>query len=228
MVLRSRSRTYTASRPDSDFIHHMHPELAGIADRWVRHNPKNAFDLPRFYALSFNIKQVMAEGIPGDYAELGVFRGNSGAVLAHYARRHGRQVFLFDTYEGFDPKDLVGIDQDKTGGFGATSLKMVRTVVGDASVVHVKGWFPASITSEVERRCFAVVHLDCDLYEPMSAGLRFFYPRLSPGGLLIIHDYGGVHWDGAKRAVDEFTAKIRERLVQIPDKSGTAMLRKSA
>ncbi len=227
-VQRSRSRVYVASRPDSDFVHHEHPELSDLADSWVHHNPKNSFDLPRLYALAFNIKQVMAEDVPGDFAELGVFRGNSAAVLAHYARRQGRRVVLFDTFEGFDAKDLVGIDGNKGQGFVETSLGTVQSVVGDPSAIYVRGWFPGSVTPEVEDRRYAIAHLDCDLYEPMIAGLRFFYPRLSPGGLLIIHDYGGVHWDGAKRAVDEFIAGISERLVQIPDKSGTAMIRKAA
>ena len=40
-----------------------------------------------------------------------------------------------------------------------------------------------------EDMVFALVHLDCDLYAPMRAGLEFFYPKLVPGGFMIIHDY---------------------------------------
>jgi len=227
LVVRSRSRVYVASRPDSDFTHRAHPELAALAESWVKHNRKNRRDLPRLYALGFNIKQVMADNVPGDFAELGVFRGNSAAILAYYARQNQRSVFLFDTFEGFAIKDLAGLDRDKGQDFTATSLDTVREVVGESAAVYVKGWFPGTVTSDMEARRFAVVHLDCDLYEPMIAGLTFFYPRLSPGGLLIVHDYGGVYWNGAKRAVDEFTAGISERPIQIPDKSGTAMIRKS-
>ncbi|HEX2942144.1 MAG TPA: TylF/MycF/NovP-related O-methyltransferase, partial [Rhodopila sp.] len=108
------------------------------------------------------------------FAELGVFRGNSAAVLAHYARQRGRQVVLFDTFAGFDAKDLVGIDRNKGQGFVDTSLETVKSVVSDPSAIYVKGWFPASVTQEVEDRRYAVVHLDCDLYEPMIAGLKVF------------------------------------------------------
>jgi O-methyltransferase len=58
--------------------------------------------------------------------------------------------------------------------------------------------------------------------------MEFFYPRLSPGGLLIVHDYANPHWDGIKRAVDEYCRLIPERLVVFGDKSGTVMIRKSA
>lgn len=227
-LLRSRSRAYLAYRPDAEFVHGMHPELAELGERWIRHNPKNRGDLPRLYALAFNIKQVLAENVPGDFAELGVFRGNSAAVLAHYARQHGRQVYLFDTFGGFDPRDLVDIDSDKGQDFTVTSVDTVRDVVGDSAVVYLKGWFPGTIPDEVDEPRYAVVHLDCDLYEPMIAGLQFFYPRLSPGGLLIVHDYGGAYWNGVQRALDRFVAGIHENLIQIPDKSGTAMIRKSS
>ena len=54
----------------------------------------------------------------------------------------------------------------------------------------------------------------------MKAGLEFFYPRLSLGGLIIMHDYSSAYWDGAKLAVDEYLANITDNLILIPDKSG--------
>jgi hypothetical protein len=71
------------------------------------------------------------------------------------------------------------------------------------------------------------VHIDCDLYEPAKAAIEFFYPRLSPGGLLIFHDYANPSWDGIRRSVDEFFSGGAERPVIFGDKSGTAMIRKS-
>jgi hypothetical protein len=225
-VLRSKSRLYLAYRPDSDVDFDLHPELRALSEKWVWKNAfNNAGDLPRLYALSMNIKQVLSEGVVGDFAELGVYRGNSAAVLAHYARQHDRSVFLFDTFEGFETSDLSGIDANKSREFADTSLDLVRQIVGDESTIYVKGYFPESITETVTERRFAIVHLDCDLYEPMKRALEFFYPRLSAGGLLIMHDYANPCWDGAKRAIDEYLPRITDNLVLIPDKSGTAMIR---
>ena len=226
-VLESGSRLYLAYRPDWDIDFNALPELRALSRDWVSNNFENAGDLPRLYALLLNLNQVMDDGIPGDIAEIGVYRGNSAAVLAHYGRRHGRTVFLFDTYEGFEAKDLTGMDAGRSTAFDDTSLDVVRQTVGDSAISYVKGYFPDTVTPDIARRQYAVVHLDCDLYAPIKAGLEFFYPRLSPGGLLIIHDYANPCWDGPKQAVDEFLAGIPECLVLMPDKSGTAVLRKS-
>ncbi len=224
-VLSSRGRLYIAFRPDLDVDFDAYPELRALSKKWVWNNVlNNGGDLPRLYALSMNIRQAMAEGVAGDFAELGVYRGNSGAVLAHYAREHNRNVFLFDTFEGFEASDLTGIDANKPRQFVDTSLDLARENVGENSVTYVKGYFPDSVTDAIAEKRFAVVHLDCDLYEPMKSALEFFFPRLSPGGLMIMHDYSSLCWDGAKKAIDEYMPRISDNLILIPDKSGTAMI----
>ena len=128
-------------------------------------------------AFVLNIKQVLADGVPGDFAELGVWRGNTAAVLAHYAASAGRQTLLFDTFEGFDEKDITGIDHQKGRGFQNTSLELTASVIGErAGVQFVKGYFPDTVTDEFRARRFAVVSLDCDLYAPMKSGLEFSIP----------------------------------------------------
>ena len=74
-VLQQREKMYVAHRPDSDVFHQRHPEIAWLSEMWIRNNVIiNASDLPRLYALIFNIKQVLDENIMGDMAELGVYR----------------------------------------------------------------------------------------------------------------------------------------------------------
>jgi hypothetical protein len=228
-VFRSDKRTYIAYRPDSDVEFRQYPELAALSEKWIHSNHiNNAGDLPRLYALILNIKQVFNDNVEGSVAELGVYRGNSAALLAHYGRLHNRTTLLFDTFEGFDQRDLVGIDQAKRKEFASTSLEHVREVVGNENVRFIPGRFPDSIPPDVNLWTFALVHIDCDLYEPAKAGLEFFYPRLSPGGLLILHDYANPHWTGVRRAVDDYCRAIPERPIIFGDKSGTAMIRKSA
>src|SRR3974377_2228292 len=168
-----------------------------------------------------NVKQILDDGIIGDMAELGVYRGNSAALLAHYAREYKRTVFLFDTFEGFDTRDLTGADKSKEIEFSDTSLTAVRDLVGLESVKFVQGRFPKSIPLDLYATKFCLVHIDCDLYQPTKAALEFFYPRLSPGGLIIMHDYNNPYWGGIKLAVDEYCREIPERPIVLGDKSGT-------
>jgi hypothetical protein len=228
-VLKAGEKIYIAFRPDSDVNFSRHPEITQLSEKWISGNVEtNAGDLPRLYALMLNTKQVLDEEIAGDMAELGVFRGNSAAVLAHYARIHGRTLWLFDTFQGFDRRDLVGGDESRAVEFANTSISEVRELVGDEEVRFVPGRFPESIPADLRTSRLCLAHIDCDLYEPAKSGLEFFYPRLSPGGLIIVHDYANPYWAGIKRAVDEFCSGIPEKLVVCGDKSGTAMIRKSA
>ena len=216
-------------RPDSHRFHRGIQNDEQLIRAWMRgHTTNTAGDLARFYMLYLNIEQVLLEGVPGDFAELGVYKGNSACLLAFMARRSGRHVYLFDTFSGFDTRNFVGEDRSRMAGhFSDTSLESVRALVGDESVSYVRGFFPDSLAAITPPDRLAVVHLDCDLYEPMRAGLEQFYPRLSPGGVLFLHDYSSGEWPGAKRAVDEFLRDKPEPLILIPDKSGTAVLRKN-
>ena len=107
--------------------------------------------------------------------------------------------------------------------------KMVKEVIGDGSkgCEFVKGYFPDSISENHKTKSYAVVSLDCDLYEPMKAGLNFFYPLMPHGGIFLLHDYSSLFWDGSKKAVDEFCKENNQNVILMPDKSGSAFIRKS-
>jgi Flp pilus assembly protein TadD len=225
----SASGVYLSHHPDSHTRFCAHKEFAELLAGFTANNmSNNAGDIPRLWSLMLNIKQIIDEGIGGDFAELGVWRGNSAAVLAHYAELSNRQLFLFDTFSGFSEEDLIGVDGMKKPEFADTSLDLVKSVVGDRACCHfVKGRFPDTITEEHRSRSFAAVNLDCDLYEPMSAALGFFYPRMTRGAVLFLHDYSSGFWAGAKKAIDEFCAKTGEFCILLPDKSGSAFVRKT-
>lgn len=219
-----------AYRPDLHYFFDGVERFAELKAAWEWENRVNNFgDLPRFYALYLNVSQVVKEGVAGDFAEVGVFRGNSARLLRFFADKGGRELFLFDTFAGFDARDVRGVDAriDPTG-FRQVDFERVRAFVGGERTHFVRGYFPDSLgqVPDFERRRFAVVHLDCDLYEPVRAGLEIFYPKLERGGLLILHDYASGFWRGAGRAIDEFLADRPERLIVLPDKSGSAMFRK--
>jgi len=228
--LNSRNaKLYLAFRPDSHFDFNRFPQFAEFFQHFSRGGGQtNCGDLPRLYLLLLNIARVIREKIPGDMAEIGVYQGNTARILAEAARSNGRRLYLFDTFAGFHSRDLRGPDQAGVPGhFGDTSLEKVKAFVGTLGVEYIVGHFPDSLAQHSMPERFSIVHLDCDLHDPMLAGLTFFYPRLSPGGLLILHDYSSGHWTGGCQAIDAFMADKPERLVLMPDKSGTAIMIKS-
>jgi hypothetical protein len=186
----------------------------------------NAGDLPRYYFFRLVFDQLQKEGIRGDVAELGVYRGNTAALMAEFARRLNVNVYLLDTFEGFSADDLVNLDAKQPMQFADTSLDAVGSLVGERNVKFIRGHFPDTETQIPSDALFSLVHLDCDLGEPFLAGLRFFYPRMIPGGFLVMHDYSNLYWKGAEQAIDTFFADKVEKVIPIPDKSGTAVIRK--
>jgi O-methyltransferase len=220
------AKVYVAYRPDSHFDFDGFPQFAEMYRSFVHDSQNNAGDLARLYSLLLNIARVLKDGVPGDLAEIGVYRGNTARILAHAARANGRQLFLFDTFTGFDAADQADTERP-SGAFRDTSLEAVKVFVGPENVRYVAGRFPDSLAGMAMPERFALVHLDCDLYQPIAAGIAYFYPRLSPGGLLIVHDYSSGHWGGCAQAIDAFLTDKPERPVLLPDKSGTAIIVKA-
>jgi hypothetical protein len=209
---RTNSRYILEFRPDSHHDFNWPSDYGPLLECWLAGNRhENGGDLGRFYTLCLNINQVLGDGIPGDFVEIGVYKGNSASLLAAFARRHKRSVFLFDTFGGFDERDLHGVDGEQPIQFTDTSLAGVQRLVGTEGVNYVQGFFPESarITNIAMPQAVAVAHIDCDLYAPMKAGLEWLYPRLSPGGIMLLHDYSSGNWPGATQAIDEFFKYFR-------------------
>jgi len=185
-------------------------------------------DRVRFYSLWFQVERLKKEKIKGAFAELGVYKGITANFL--YEMDNSRKLHLFDTFEGFHEKDLQNEgSKDKkynTKEYSNTSVEAVKNYIsGKDNIVFHKGNFPATTTG-LEEELYALVHLDADLYQPTIEGLKYFYPRLAPGGVIIVHDYNH-SWEGINKAVDEFMPSISENLIELPDWQGSAVIIKN-
>jgi O-methyltransferase len=180
-------------------------------------------DYFRYATLGLALERVRAERIPGALAELGVWRGVTSAFLHRLAPE--RTLYLFDTFAGFPDADLPDGARDER--FRDTSEAAVRARVGASPNVRLRpGYVPETLAGLEDER-FAFVLLDLDLYDPTLASLEFFYPRLSPGGYLVMHDYNNPESDWAcKRAFDAFLADKPELVVELGDMWGSALVRR--
>lgn len=183
-------------------------------------------DKTRFFNFWFQVERLKKEKVPGTFAELGVYQGDSALIL--HLMDTSRVFHLFDTFSGFTEKDL----QMESGeaaiytkhNFADTSLQKVKKKLSDASFVFHEGYFPDT-AKEAENETFALVNMDVDLYNPTRAGLAFFYPRLSSGGVIIVHDYNP-KWPGIMKAVDDFARTIPEPLIPLTDRDSSVMILK--
>jgi O-methyltransferase len=149
-------------------------------------------------------------GIEGDLVECGVYRGGSAAILGWSMMQLGdaaRKLWLFDSFAGMPAAT------DKDGEFSRTlegkyvgSEESTRRLVREAGVPAdrceiVVGRFEQTFATVSTPRT-ALLHVDCDFYDPVRLTLEKFFPSMPPGGFVVLNDYG--IYRGAKAATDEF------------------------
>lgn len=134
--------------------------------------------------------------------------------------------------KGYFPESLEDLNfevlsgSDAKQGGGHEKIQRALQTPG-RNVMQASGNVTAACESQCEESCepcFALVSLDPDLYEPTLEGLRFFYPRLAPGGRILIHDYTSCQFEGVKMAVDEYCRAEGLFVVPLMDLHGTAVL----
>lgn len=194
--------------------------------RHIELNDKHV-DYIRLSSLDLIADEINSNSIPGNVAEVGVYRGDFAKHINKVFP--DRKLYLFDTFEGFDIRD-VGYDIEKnysirTTQFSDTSIDLVlEKMEFIENVVVRKGYFPETINGLEDH--FAFVSIDVDLYKPIYDALNYFYPRLSKGGYIFIHDYNNAIYKGAKKAVRDYCSENKIPFVPISDNLGTAVISK--
>jgi len=173
----------------------------------------------RIVAVCSAVRYVEANSIPGVFVECGVWKGGS-SMAAALTFKTPRPFILFDTFEGMS----APTEHDRRAASGKSASEMLQnadrsasiwcyspldevkrnissTGYPDSHVTYVKGKVEDTVPGSAPGQ-IAILRLDTDWYESTRHELEHLYPRLSPGGVLIIDDYG--YWTGARKAVDEY------------------------
>jgi hypothetical protein len=186
----------------------------------------------RLLALIDAVRYVVARDLTGAFAECGVWRGGSVLAMILTLQALGvddRDLHLYDTFEGmteptehdtspFDPpaveswreaeqtSSVMYPELFEAGVFGEGQVREVLSGTGypDGRIRLHRGDILQTVPSQAPDGV-ALLRLDTDWYESTRHELEHLYPRLAEGGVLIIDDYG--HWEGARRATDEYFAQ---------------------
>lgn len=203
--------------PHADFDAHHHT-LIGNVKKYTMTSPE------RIFALIEATKYVINKNIEGDIVECGVWRGGSMMVVIETLQSlnvSNKQLLLYDTFEGMS--EPTSVDKLKNGNRADDLLKNHQKTKDDTlwayatledvkrniyglnyppdKIAFIKGKVEETIPTHIPH-AISLLRLDTDWYESTKHELTHLFPLLSPGGVIIIDDYG--HWQGAKKAVDEY------------------------
>lgn len=184
-------------------------------------------DFVREQTLVLLAHEIARKNIIGNVAELGVFKGEFSKKINKLFPN--RILYMFDTFEGFVDSDING---DVTLNFGTklerfkdTTVEGVLELMPNKENCKIKkGFFPN--TYDLNDEVFSFVSIDVDLYDPIKAGLEVFYPRLSVGGYIMVHDYNNFLYSGTRKAVQEYCDKNNISVIPIPDMAGSIVITK--
>jgi O-methyltransferase len=180
-------------------------------------------DWPRFAQSMIGLKrldnieqcvvQVLEDGVPGDLIETGVWRGGAVIFMRGILKAYGvqdRMVWVADSFQGLPPNDPVKypketpIDLHQHGELAISLEQVQRNFASygllDGQVKFLKGWFRDTLPS-APIRTLSILRLDGDLYESTMDALTL-YPKLSPGGFVIVDDYNTVK--ACNDAIEDF------------------------
>lgn len=186
----------------------------------------------RRYILYKAVEYIVKAKIPGDLVECGVWKGGSSMIMAYTLLKtedKKRKIWLYDTYTGMskpteDDKRLEGTsyamenwkkNQKENYNLWAFSpieevkKNMSSTGYPEKNLVFVKGKIEDTIPEKMPSK-IALLRLDTDWYESTYHSIKYLFPLLSPGGVLILDDYGA--WAGAKKAIDKY---LKEKNINI-------------
>jgi O-methyltransferase len=161
-------------------------------------------------------QRVVDDGIPGDLIETGAWRGGCCILMRGVLKANGvtdRKVYVADSFRGLPPPDPAfaqdrGHDYSKNEQLAVSvdqvQANFARYGLLDDQVVFVEGLFQETLP-HLPVGPFALIRLDGDLYESTLVALENLYPKLSPGGFVIVDDYGGM--PPCRQAVDDYRNK---------------------
>jgi len=168
---------------------------------------RNLIDCYDYRTYDMQAAVTSALSVDGDLVEAGVYKGATAKIICEV--KGDRPLHLFDTFSGLPESMFEDVDfstdagkQQLAPGKYSASLGEVKTNLSQyGNVFYYPGIFPET-AGVLDGGVFSFVHLDLDLYKSTAEALKFFYPRMSVGGIIISHNYTNL--PGVRRAFDEF------------------------
>lgn len=168
------------------------------------------------------------KNLEGDFVECGVHLGGTSLAVADYVKFKSlpKKFYLFDTFEGLaneyisDSEKEKGFDKNRWGYFDCYA--QVEKTFNDYNVKLVKGKVPDSLDG-AGVDSVAYLHIDMNCAYPEVEALKYFWPKMVPGGIVILDDYGWMFHIEQKQAIDVYAKQEGISIMTLPTGQGIIM-----
>jgi O-methyltransferase len=191
-------------------LNHADDERRPIMERIAQVKRETDLGIDYVEGLQLTMAVERSQKVPGELAEVGVYRGGSAKLIL--LASDGRPLHLFDTFEGIPAVEAIDAPHFKPGAWKGTLDQVQRYLAGHDNVRYYPGFFPDTAGPIADKR-FAFVNLDVDTHQSTADALRVFYPLMSRGGVILSHDYGWA--PGVRKAFDDFYADKPEPVLRL-------------
>jgi hypothetical protein len=169
----------------------------------------------RVHTLAWAAKRGLA--IPGDFVECACYKGISARIVADYVKlgETDKDYFLYDLFE--HPADA---NHHSMPEHGADLYGQVKARFADLANVHVTQGKVPEILAQISPKIISFLHLDLNNAEAEIGALNLLWDRISPGGTVVLDDYGWLGYQAQKIAEDAFFAERGYSVLELPTGQG--------
>jgi O-methyltransferase len=184
-----------------------------LPDRLLAAHPimSDQIGRPALQVVLRELEGVLEQGITGDLAEFGCYSGTTSLFIRRVLDAHDseRQFYAYDSFQGLPVKGTADNsragEQFLAGALAVSKKDFLRNFqrAGLRPPITYKAWFSDLQAEQLPDR-LAYAFVDGDFYQSILESLKLSWPRLSPGGVLTIDDYGREALPGVERAVHDY------------------------
>jgi O-methyltransferase len=175
----------------------------------------------RFHTLAWCATQALS--LPGDFVECGVYEAVSTRILARYLDfgAIAKQWYLYDLFEN-PGGEGQGVHMAKHGP--RLYERVVQALAIYPNIQVTKGRVPEIFSTLVPDR-IAFLHLDLNDAGAEIAALSELFPRIVPGGMIVLDDYGWAAYRGQQEAEEPFFSALGHTVLELPTGQGLVIKR---
>jgi len=188
---------------------------------------------PDYVRLEWNVHvccwaATQAKRLPGDFVECGVSTGIYSLAVCEYIdfNATGKKLWLFDTFAGLPESQMSPAESERNRQHADNERvyfdcwDLVQRNFANYPNAHlIRGLVPETLPqAKVEQVSYLC--LDMNIAAPERAAIEYFWPKLVPGAVVIVDDYGWRGYEEQKATMDEFAARMGIEVLALPTGQG--------